>query len=127
MRLVGTWFGILAVIALVVASVGLFALTAHAVAQRTQEIGVRLALGAHSVQVVWLFVRRTLLQLAIGLALGALSVGQLLHRYLGRTSPRDPITIAIVVGLLIGVAAIATLLPARRAARIDPAIALRTE
>ncbi len=59
-RLVGTWFSVLALIALVVASVGLFAITAHGVAQRTQEIGVRLALGAQSGQVSWLFLRRTL-------------------------------------------------------------------
>ena len=89
------WFGVIAVITLIVTSVGL-ALTAHGVAQRGQEIGVRVALGADARQVVWLFVRRTLLQLAAGLAfglVGALTVGQFVG-YLGAISPRDPITIA---------------------------------
>ncbi len=129
-RLIGTWFGVLAVIALVVASVGLFALTAHAVAQRAQEIGVRIALGAGASQVVGMFLRRTADQLGLGLLLGlagALSVGQLLQGYLRDVSPRDPLTIALVMLLLITVAILATLLPARRAARIDPAAALRAE
>jgi putative ABC transport system permease protein len=111
-------------------SVGLFAITAHGVAQRRQEIGVRIALGARARRVVWMFVRRTLLQLALGLTLGlagALSVGQLLQSYLRQTFPRDPITLASVMGLLTVVAALATVVPARRAARIDPAVALRAE
>ncbi|HUE88745.1 MAG TPA: ADOP family duplicated permease [Vicinamibacterales bacterium] len=128
-RLVGTWFGVIAVITLIVTSVGLFALTAHGVAQRRQEIGVRVALGAEARQVVWIFVRRTLLQLAAGLAIGlvgALTVGQFVG-YLGSISPRDPITIALVVALLSVVAVVATLLPARRAARVDPMTALRAD
>jgi len=128
-QLVGTWFGVIAVITLIVASVGLFALTAHGVAQRQQEIGVRVALGAQATQVVWMFVRRTLRQLAAGLALGlvgALTVGQFIG-YLGTISPRDPITIALVSALLVVVAVIATLLPARRATRIDPMTALRAD
>jgi putative ABC transport system permease protein len=128
-RLVGTWFGVIAIITLMVASVGLFALTAHGVAQRQQEIGVRIALGAQRGDVVWMFLRRTLLQLTAGLALGlggALTVGQFIG-YLGTISPRDPITIALVSGLLVVVAMIATLLPARRAARVDPMSALRAD
>jgi len=128
-QLVGTWFGVIAVITLIVASVGLFALTAHGVAQRQQEIGVRVALGAQATQVVWMFVRRTLRQLAAGLALGlvgVLTVGQFIG-YLGTISPRDPITIALVSALLVVVAVIATLLPARRATRIDPMTALRAD
>jgi putative ABC transport system permease protein len=129
-RMVGTWFAVLALVALVLASVGLYALTAHGVAQRVQEIGVRVALGAQAPQVVWLFLRRTLVQLAIGLTLGlvgALSVGRLLGSFLRDTSPRDPITVAMVTLLLVVVAAAATLFPARRAARVDPMVALRTE
>jgi putative ABC transport system permease protein len=128
-KLVGTWFGVIAMITLIVASVGLFALTAHGVAQRRQEIGVRVALGAQARQVVWIFVRRTLLQLAAGLAVGlggALTVGRFIP-YLGTISPRDPLTIALVIGLLIVVGVSATLLPARRAARIDPMTALRAD
>ena len=81
-RLVGTWFGVLALVALILASVGLYALTAHGVAQRMHEIGVRMALGAQAPQVVWLFLRRTIVQLAVGVTLGlagALGVGQLLQ------------------------------------------------
>ena len=62
-QMIGSWFVIIAVIALVLAVVGLYALTAHGVAQRNQEIGVRMALGARSSQVVWLFVRRTVVHL----------------------------------------------------------------
>jgi predicted permease len=129
-RLVGTWFGVLAIIALVVASVGLFAITAHGVAQRTQEIGVRLALGAPGTQLAWMFLRRTLLQIALGGLLGlagTFAAGTLLQTYLRDTSSRDPLTLALVVALLTLVATMATLLPARRAARIDPAVALRTD
>jgi putative ABC transport system permease protein len=127
-RTVGTWFGALAIIALLVASVGLFAVTAHGVAQRSQEIGLRITLGAQRRQVIWLFLRQTLLQLAAGLVLGlagALSVGQLLQSYLRQTSPRDPITMTLVVVFLTISATAAALLPARRAAQIDPAVTLK--
>jgi predicted permease len=129
-RVIGSLFALLALNALLVASVGLFALTAHSVAQRTPEIGVRLALGARRAQVTWLFVRRTLGQLALGLTLGlagALSVGRLLGAYLEGVSPRDPVTLASVVTLLIVVSLIASFLPALRAAGVDPATALRHE
>ena len=129
-RLFSTWLGILAVIALVVASVGLAAVTAHGVAQRRQEIGIRLALGADSRDVTWMFVRRTLRNLAFGLVLGlagALAVGQLIQSSLPRTSPRDPLTLVVVTGLLSVVAALASLIPARRASRVDPTVALRAD
>ena len=132
LRLMGSLFGCLAIIALVLASVGLFALTAHGVAQRIQEIGVRMALGAQASEVVWLFLRRTLSQLALGLVIGlpgALVVGQviLVRNFIGTTNGRDPITLAAVAALLIGVAVIACVVPARRAARVDPVVALRQE
>jgi predicted permease len=128
LRIIGSLFGFLAIMALVLASVGLFALTAHGVAQRTHEIGIRMALGARASQVAWLFMRRTLRQLAIGLTLGlggSLAVGQLLQAFLGGTSARDPITLAAVVTLLIAVSLTACFLPSHRAARLDPAAALR--
>ena len=129
-QLFSTWLGILAVIALVVASVGLAAVTAHAVAQRKQEIGIRLALGADAREVTWMFVRRTLRNLGFGLAIGlagALGVGQLIVSALPRTSPRDPLTLVIVSVLLSLVAALASLIPARRASRVDPTVALRAD
>ena len=129
-RLIGSWFGAIAVIALVLASVGLYALTAQGVVQRTREIGIRIALGARPRQVLWLFLRRASLYLAIGLILGtagALAAGQLLQTFLEGVSPRDPTTLLSVAALLIVVTALASLLPARRAARVDPVIALRVE
>jgi putative ABC transport system permease protein len=129
-RLLGTLMGLLALIALVLASVGLFALTAHSVAQRTQEIGVRMALGAQTGQVLWLFMRRTILQLAIGLGVGlagALAVGQLLQASSAGMGARDPVTLASVAAVLVTVSLAACFFPARRAAAVDPAIALRYE
>jgi ABC-type antimicrobial peptide transport system permease subunit len=129
-ELVGGWFGTLALIAVVLAAVGIFAITGHAVAERTQEIGVRIALGASDREVVWLFMGRTLAQLAFGLTIGlagALAAGRFLSSLIARTDPNDPITLAAVVALIVGVALAATWLPARRATRIDPIVALRYE
>ena len=129
-RLVGTWFGVIALIALVLSTVGVYALTAYGVAQRTQEIGIRMALGAQASHVTWLFLRRTAAHLAIGLALGllgALAAGQLLRTFLVDTHPRDPLTLAGVVMLLALVGLAACLIPARRAVLLDPVAALRCE
>ena len=127
-RFSGSWFGMLAVIAVLLASVGLYALTAQAVAQRTQEVGVRMALGADSSQVVRLFLSRSVVQLSVGVALGlagALAAGRLIQNLLVRTDPRDPLTLAAVTVLLVVVTGCATVLSARRAARVDPLVALR--
>lgn len=129
-RLISTWFGVLALAALVLAAVGVFAMTAHSVAQRTHEIGVRMALGADASAVVRLFARRTMFQLGIGIVLGvagALAVGRLVQAALEEVADRDPLTLFIVTAMLAAVSMTATLLPARRAARVDPMIALRTE
>jgi ABC-type antimicrobial peptide transport system permease subunit len=112
------------------ASVGLFALTAHSVAQRTQEIGVRMALGAQTRQVLWLLMRRTILQVAIGLGVGlagALAVGQVLQASFAGTGARDPVILASVAAVLVAVSLAACFFPARRAVTVDPAIALRYE
>ncbi|HMD36238.1 MAG TPA: FtsX-like permease family protein, partial [Vicinamibacterales bacterium] len=123
-------FGLLALIAVVLSAVGVFALTAQAVAQRTREIGVRMALGAQPSQVVWLFLRRTCVQLAIGLLIGlvgALWVGRLIEGFLVGTGPRDPITLAAIALFLALVSIVSSALPTRRATRIDPVEALRYE
>ena len=131
-RIFGTMFAIFALIALVLSAVGLYAVTAYAVSQRTQEIGIRMALGAQGNDVSWLFMRRSFVQLAIGLTLGvagAFGVGQLFSstNLLIQTSSRDPITIGGIAMLLAVVAVAASVLPAKRATRLDPLIALRRD
>jgi putative ABC transport system permease protein len=127
-KLLGTWLALLAAIGVVLAAVGLYALTAHGVAQRTQEIGLRMAMGASGSEVIWLFLRRSAAQLAIGLALGvtgALFVGRLFQQFLLHAGARDLVTTSLVALLLIAVAAAASFFPARRASRVDPLVALR--
>ena len=96
-RLLGTWFSLLAAIAVVLAAVGLYATTAHGVTSRAQEIGVRMALGARAGEVLMLFMRQAIRRLAIGLLLGlggALALGNLLSSFLVRVSARDPLTLS---------------------------------
>jgi len=129
-RLIGTLLAAFAGIALVLSALGLYSVTAYAVRQRTQEIGVRMALGAQPGQVVWLFVRRAGVRLGAGLGLGlagAVAVGQLLRGALIETSATDPLTLVSIVMLLVTVAMAACFIPARRAARLDPVRALRYE
>lgn len=129
-RLIGTVLTAFAGIALLLSVVGVFAATAYAVRQRSHEIGVRMALGAQAPQVVWLFVRRGLALLAIGLPIGlagAAAVGLLLRGLLIQTRPTDPITLVLIAGLVIVFTVAACLIPARRAAHRDPLAVLRTE
>jgi putative ABC transport system permease protein len=129
-RLLGTVLGLFAAIALLLSAVGLYSVTAYAVVQRTHEIGVRMALGAQSRQVVWLFVRRALVPLGIGLTIGlagAFAAGQILRGLLIQTSSTDPVTLVLVVSLLVVVAVAACFFPARRAARLSPLVVLRYE
>jgi putative ABC transport system permease protein len=131
-RVFGSMFAIFALIALALSAVGLYAVTAYAVSQRTQEIGLRMALGAQSNEVAWLFLRRSMVQLAIGLTLGvagAFGVGTLFSQtqLLIQNRAGDPITIGGIALLLLIVASIACFLPARRATRLDPLVALRRD
>ncbi|MXY23635.1 MAG: FtsX-like permease family protein [Acidobacteria bacterium] len=129
-RLIGSLLAAFALIALILSAVGLYGVSACAVTQRTQEIGVRMALGARTGQVGWMVLRRGLAPLGIGLAAGiwgALTVGRLLESWLVDTAPTDPITQAAVAVLLGGVSVAACVRPARRAARLDPVVALRHE
>ena len=126
----GTLFVTFAVIALVLAAVGLYAVMAYSVTQRTQEIGVRMALGAGTPQVSWLILRRGLIQLAIGLTIGltgAWFATAVLPTQIVGNNPNDPRMFSFVTAVLVVVALAACLIPARRATRLDPLVALRNE
>ena len=129
-RVFGSLFAIFAVIALTLSAVGLYAVMAYSVTQRTQEIGVRMALGAGGNQVLWLILRRGLIQVAIGVTIGltgAFFMSKALASLLVQITPRDPVTFAGISILLVLVAIAACVIPARRASRVDPLVALRTE
>jgi putative ABC transport system permease protein len=129
-RLQALLVGTFAIIALVLAAVGVYGVVSYAVAQRTREIGVRMALGAQRSRVLRLVlaqgVRLTLAGVAVGLV-GSLAGARLLEGLLFGVSTRDPVTFAGVPILLFLVAVIACYLPARRAASVDPAVALRSD
>lgn len=119
-----------AILSLLLAAIGLFGVLSYIVAQRTTEIGVRIALGAQREQVLRLMLVDGMWPALFGLGLGlaaSLGVARLLRTMLYKTQPLDPAVFACVAGMLLGVAAIACLLPAWRASRLDPIQALRTE
>jgi putative ABC transport system permease protein len=119
-----------AALALVLAAVGVFGLISHSVSQRTREIGIRIALGARQNDVLGLVFRESMLLAAIGIVLGlggALASGRMLRTFLYGVHPHDPLTLAVVSGLLLSAAALASYVPARRALRVDPIDALRAE
>jgi predicted permease len=129
-RISATVLGALGGVVLLLAALGLYGVTTHAVTERTREAGVRAALGATSRQVMQTFLGESLRLTAIGLgigALGAVAVGGLLASQLYGVGGRDPLTLAGTALLLTVVAIGATYLPARRATRVDPVIALRSE
>jgi putative ABC transport system permease protein len=129
-QVIGTMFATFAVIALALSAVGLYAVTAYSVSQRTQEIGVRMALGAQANQVWWLILRGAIVQLAIGLTIGiagGFGVGKLLASILVQSPSRDAVTLTSIAALLIFVSLTACFWPARRATRLDPVSALRYE
>jgi putative ABC transport system permease protein len=128
----GSLFAILAAIALTLSSIGLYGVMAYAVSQRTQEIGVRVALGADRRRVSWLILGRALRQIALGLAIGfaialPLALGRVMPGGLADMTPFDPVAIVGITALLTTVSIVACLVPIRRAMRVDPVVALRAE
>lgn len=129
-RLAAGFVSAFAGLALVIAAVGLFGVVSHSVVRRTREMGLRLALGADAGDIVWLIVRETLAWLAIGITLGAaasLVVARLVASQLFGVTPRDAASFGIAAAVLIVIGLAASLIPASRAIRIRPTIALRAD
>ncbi|MFN8060252.1 MAG: ABC transporter permease [Vicinamibacterales bacterium] len=123
-------FALFATMAVLQAGLGLFAVVASSVARRSQEIGVRVALGARSGSVLWVVSQQAFGPVALGLGvglLGAVTTNRLLGAQLVQISPSDPTTLVIVVVTLIAVAVLGIIIPARRALRVDPLVALRLD
>ena len=109
---------------------GIYGVISYAVSQRTREIGIRMALGAKKSELIWMFVRSALVLTGIGTAVGlgaSAALMRLMRTLLFGISPLDPLTFAAVPVVLVAAAALASYLPARRTAAVDPVEALRTE
>ncbi|MET0167295.1 MAG: ABC transporter permease, partial [Vicinamibacterales bacterium] len=129
-QIFGGMFAVFAGIALLLAAVGLYAVMAYSVTQRTREIGVRMVLGAPPGDVVWLFLRRTVVLVAIGLTIGmsgAFGVGKLLQSILVQSNGREVAVLLSIALLMVIVSLTACVWPARRATRLNPVAALRYE
>ena len=129
-RLFATLCGSLALLAVLLSCIGLYGLMAYNVARRTSEIGIRMALGATRRNVAVPILREALLLAATGVGVGvpvALGLTQLIRSNLYGVKPSDPVTMAGAVVLLLAVAVLSAWIPARRAAKVDPMVALRHE
>jgi putative ABC transport system permease protein len=121
---------VFSLLALAIAMVGIYGVIAYSVSQRTTEIGIRMALGAQSTDVARLILSQGARLVGLGLLLGfagALAVGRMIEARLFEVSAHDPLTLAAITLLLAAVAALACWLPARRATKVDPIVALRAE
>jgi putative ABC transport system permease protein len=123
-------FTVFAIVALTLASVGLYGVVAHGVTERTHEIGVRMALGAEARHVLGLVVRQGLTMALVGTVIGvaaAVALSRWIQALLFGVTATDPLTFAAVVATLLAVATVACYIPAWRATRVDPTMALRAE
>jgi len=119
-----------AIVALLLAAIGLYGVIAYAVAQRTRELGIRMALGAQRDNILWLVLRQGLNLVLVGVAIGlvgALVLTRFLSGLLFDLKPTDPPTLIATSLLLVAVASLACWVPARRATKVDPMVALRNE
>ena len=123
-------FGVFAGLALVLAAVGLYGVLSYTVAQRSHEIGIRMAMGARRGNVLGLMVGQGIRIAALGAGIGAVAAlagGRVLSSLLYGVSPRDPVVLLGAALIPLVVAAVASYVPARRAAKVDPVVALRYE
>ena len=129
-RLIAMLSSFFGLFALLLAALGLYGVMAYAVARRTREIGIRMALGAQAGNVLWLVLRETLLLVSIGIAIGlpvALAATRLVKGLLFGLTTNDPLTITLATLVMLAIAALASYLPARRATKVDPMVVLRHE
>jgi ABC-type antimicrobial peptide transport system permease subunit len=129
-RMVAMLSTVFGVIATVLATVGLYGVMAYTVARKTREIGIRMALGAFSKDVVTMVMREVLVLIGAGIAIGmgaALLLTRFIENQLFGLATNDPATLAAATGILLAVASLAGYIPARRASRVDPIRALRYE
>jgi len=129
-RMGATLLGIFGLLALVLATIGIYGVMAHSVTQRTSEIGIRMSLGANKLQILRLILGRGMLITAVGATIGVIGflfLSPVMAQLLFGVNARDPLTVAAVSLLLGSVALIACYIPARRAMGVDPIIALRYE
>jgi putative ABC transport system permease protein len=125
-----TLLGLFALLAMILAATGIYGVMSYSVAERTHEIGVRMALGARPFDVLKLVVRQGMILALIGIIVGlagALALTRVMSSLLFGVTERDPITFGVVAALLIVVAFIASFVPAHRATKVDPLVALRYE
>jgi predicted permease len=129
-RAIATFSGFFGGLALLLAGIGIYGVMAYAVARRTAEIGVRIALGAAPAKIEWMILRDGLLLIAVGAAIGlplSIAAGRIGASLLYGVKPNDPVAFVLTVTVLVSIGVLAALLPARRAAAVEPIVALRHE
>jgi ABC-type antimicrobial peptide transport system permease subunit len=129
-KMTASLLGIFTLVALTLATIGIYGVLAYSVAQRTREIGVRMAVGAKREDIVRMVLLQAAKYAAVGIVAGlavSLAGARLINGLLFRTSPVDPVSMSLTVGVLVLIAAFAVAIPARRAASVDPTEALRAE